>query len=37
MGAMRFLSGAPHEGPIGFVPHQGDILDLYPKLLELYK
>jgi hypothetical protein len=37
MGAMRFLSGAHREGPLGFVPREGDILDLYPKLLDLYE
>jgi hypothetical protein len=37
MGAMRFLSGAHREGPLGFVPREGNILDLYPKLLDLYE
>jgi ectoine hydroxylase-related dioxygenase (phytanoyl-CoA dioxygenase family) len=36
MGAMRFLSGVHREGPLGS-QSQGDLIDLYPRLPELYE
>jgi hypothetical protein len=38
MGAMRFLSGIHREGPLGscFNKDAGDVLEQYPKLLDLY-
>lgn len=38
MGSMRFLDGVQREGPLGSILNDetGDLLDLYPKLTQLY-
>jgi ectoine hydroxylase-related dioxygenase (phytanoyl-CoA dioxygenase family) len=37
MGAMQFLSGSHKEGPLGVVHIDEDLVDDYPKLLDLYE
>jgi ectoine hydroxylase-related dioxygenase (phytanoyl-CoA dioxygenase family) len=37
MGAMQFLSGSHREGPLGVVEQDEDLVEDYPKLLDLYE